>query len=35
MDWEVIAIILSGGAAISGIIYMLSQIGSLRDLDWR
>ena len=34
MDWEVIAIILLGGAAISGIVYMLSQIGTLREVDW-
>ena len=34
MDWEVIAIILSGGAAVFGIVYLLSQYRSLRDFDW-
>jgi hypothetical protein len=33
MDWEVVAIILSGGAAICGIVYLASQYRSLRDFD--
>ena len=32
MDWEVIAIILLGGSAVGGIVYLLSQYRSLRDL---
>jgi hypothetical protein len=34
VDWEVIAIILLGGAAVSGIVYLLGQYRSLRDFDW-
>ena len=34
MDWEVIAIILFSGAAVFGIVYLLSQYRSLRDFDW-
>ena len=35
MDWEVAAILLLGGAAVSGISYLLSEYRNLRDRDWR
>jgi hypothetical protein len=33
LDWEVVAIILLGGAAIGGIAYLLGEYRSMRDLD--
>jgi hypothetical protein len=34
LDWEVVAMILLGGAAIGGIAYLLGEYRSLRDHDW-
>ena len=34
VDWEVIAIMVLGGAAVCGIVYLLSQYRNLRDFDW-
>jgi hypothetical protein len=34
LDWEVVAIVLLGGAAIGGIAYLLREYRSLRDSDW-
>jgi hypothetical protein len=33
LDFEVVAIILLGGAAIGGIAYLLREYRSMRDLD--
>jgi len=33
LDWEVVAIILLGSAAIGGIAYLLGEYRSMRDLD--
>jgi hypothetical protein len=35
LDWEVVAMILLGGAAIGGIAFLLGEYRSLRDCDWR
>jgi hypothetical protein len=34
MDWEVIVIILFGGAAVAGFAYLLDQYRGLRERDW-
>jgi hypothetical protein len=34
LDWEVIAIIVLGGAAVAGIGYLLYEYRVLRDFDW-
>jgi hypothetical protein len=34
LDWEIVAIVLLGGAAIGGIAYLLGEYRSLRDRDW-
>jgi hypothetical protein len=34
LDWEAVAIILLGGAAIGGIAYLLGEYRNLRDRDW-
>jgi hypothetical protein len=34
LDWEIVAIILLGGAAMGGLAYLLGEYRSLRDRDW-
>ena len=34
MDWEIVAIVLLGAAAMGGIAYLLGEYRSLRDRDW-
>jgi hypothetical protein len=33
LDWEIVAIILLGGAAIGGMFYLLGEYRGMRDLD--
>jgi hypothetical protein len=34
LDWEIVAIVLLGGAAMGGLAYLLGEYRSLRDRDW-